>query len=154
MRSGKDESKSLDKLRESLQASTQKLGSHGCLLNGIAEYTNLNRPFLAYLSATFSMACKEFGVNLTIDISTASEEQWCATLSTFVHMEDCCKVSWLGLYNNDWTRSTVITIVYKWKQLVTSGLCNLKRSPCLHTVWTVLKLSKNLIYTLLPCSKL
>ena len=31
-------------------------------------------------------------------------------------MDDCCKVSWLGLYNNDWTRSTVITIVDKWKQ--------------------------------------
>ena len=54
---------------------------------------NLNRHLLEYLSATFSMSCKEIGVNATNDISSASEGQLLATLSSFVYIDDCCEVS-------------------------------------------------------------
>ena len=60
---------------------------------------NLNRHFLEYLSVTFSMSCKEFGVNATNDISSASEGQLLATLSSFVQIDDCCKVSINSLIN-------------------------------------------------------
>lgn len=50
---------------------------------------NLNRHLLKHLSATFSMSYKEFGVNASNDISSASEKQLLATLISFVHMDDC-----------------------------------------------------------------
>ena len=51
---------------------------------------NLNRHLLDYLSATFSMSCKEFGANGSNDISSASKGQILATVISFVHIDDCC----------------------------------------------------------------
>ena len=65
---------------------------------------NLNGHFLEYLSASFSMSCKECGVNATNDISFASEEQLLAKLSSFVHIDDCCKVSINSLINTKYKK--------------------------------------------------